>query len=211
MNPVISAYCHIINNRVFLNGELVFEMAPGDDRAEFMKAAFRQTGTKYPKFFKMDEYSKLGFLAAEVLLKSVNQSDMMPESTGIVLSNSHATLTTDRQFQSSIQSDGAFFPSPAVFVYTLPNIMAGEMAIRHHFNGENAFFVSSSFDSAWHANYVNQLLLGQKISSCISGWVDLDEQNYEAFLAWVVVFDEKGLMAHTPEMLDDLYRTFENK
>jgi len=211
MNPVISAYCHIINNRVYLNGELVFEMAPGDDRAEFMKTAFRQTGTKYPKFFKMDEYSKLGFLAAEVLLKSVNPEVITPETTGIVLSNSHATLTTDQQFQSSIQSDEAFFPSPAVFVYTLPNIMAGEMAIRHHFNGENAFFVSSSFDSAWHANYVNQLLHGQKISSCISGWVDLDENNYHAFLVWVSVANEKGLIAHTAEMLNNLYHTIENK
>ena len=205
MEPNISAFCHVKNNRVYLNGKLVFSLEEELDRQDFMKAAFRNTGTKYPKFFKMDEYSKLGFLAAEVLMKALDASTIQGKSTGIVLSNSQSTLATDQQFQDSIQSDDNFFPSPSVFVYTLPNIMAGEIAIRHHFNGENAFFVSSSFDLEWQSDYINQLMKANKLTSCISGWIDLSKEYYEAFLCFVSSKsdDSKGL--HTGKMVENIF------
>lgn len=205
MNPRISAYCHIKSNRVYLNGKLIYRLEEEIDRQEFMKAAFRNTDTKYPKFFKMDDYSKLGFLASEVLLSSLDPTTTEGQSTGIILSNSQSTLITDQQFQDSIQSDNNFFPSPSVFVYTLPNIMAGEIAIRHHFYGENAFFVSSSFDSDWQSAYVNQLMASNKLSSCISGWVDINQSHYEAFLYFVTSGENGNKVLHTPERIKELY------
>lgn len=206
MKPSITAFCHIKNNRVYLNGRLVFSPEEEMDRQDFMKAAFRNTGTKYPKFFKMDEYSKLGFLAAEVLMSAVDGSTIEAKSTGIVLSNSQATLVTDQQFQDSIQSDEAFFPSPSIFVYTLPNIMAGEIAIRHHLTGENAFFVSSSFDSAWQTSYVNQLMTSDKITACLSGWIDLSSDHYEAFICYVTRDTKGNSEMHSGEILDSIFR-----
>ena len=208
MTPQVTAFCHIKKNQVFLNGKRIFSAGSEVDMREFVKAAFRNTGTKYPKFFKMDDYSKLGFLAVEVLMKAVDVSTIEAKSTGIVLSNNHSTLTTDQLFQDSIQSDETFFPSPSVFVYTLPNIMAGEIAIRHHFTGENAFFVSSLFDPDWHTFYINQQFESKKISACLSGWVEMDDQSLDAF----VYFVEKGndlrneSMLHTVEELNNLYK-----
>jgi len=70
MNPVITDFCHIKNNQVFHHGNLVFAAESGDNSRDFIKAAFRNTDAKYPKFFKMDDYSKLGLLATEILMKS---------------------------------------------------------------------------------------------------------------------------------------------
>lgn len=205
MNPCISAYCHIKNNRVYLNGKLVFSPQEELNRQDFIKAAFRNTGTKYPKFFKMDDISKLGFLAAEVIMSAMDPTTINGQSTGIVLSNSQSTLVTDQQFQDTIQSDDNFFPSPSVFVYTLPNIMAGEIAIRHHFYGENAFFVSSSFDSDWQSAYVNQLMESDKLTSCISGWVDMSNSQYEAFLYFVTSEKNGSQVPHTADRIKELY------
>ncbi|MEJ0079473.1 MAG: hypothetical protein WDM78_00555 [Puia sp.] len=47
--------------------------------------------------------------------------------------------------------------SPALFVYTLPNIVIGEISIRRHFKGENAFFVFKQFDGNFIEKYVRGL------------------------------------------------------
>ncbi len=67
----ISTYCHIKDNKVYRNGQLIFdgESLPLKD---FLKAIYKHFGLKYPKFYKMDEISKLGFLASEIVLASNN-------------------------------------------------------------------------------------------------------------------------------------------
>src|ERR1700741_5650650 len=101
----------------------------------------------YPKFHKMDALSKLGLLCAEHALKNGDFLSKYPlNRVGIVLSNSASSLETDRQHQRSISDKSNYFPSPAIFVYTLPNIVIGEMAIKYKITGENAFFVSEKRD-----------------------------------------------------------------
>ena len=130
----------------------------------------------------MDEISKLGFMAAEVLLKDNPYNRLQPEDTGVILSNAHSTLVTDNRFRESIRNNSNFYPSPSVFVYTLPNIMIGEICIRHSFRGEQAFFIFENFSANFMADYINQLFLSHKIKACIGGWVDQSQESYEAFL-----------------------------
>ena len=63
----ITASCIIRDNRVVLNGKLVFEQR-ASGLAEFLLAAYVHFGFSYSKFYKMDQLSKLGWLAAELLL-----------------------------------------------------------------------------------------------------------------------------------------------
>jgi hypothetical protein len=90
-------------------------------------------------------------------------------------------LQTDKLHQHSIDDKTNYFPSPAVFVYTLPNISIGELAIRHKITGENAFFVSEKFDSHLMVNYT-ELVLNDNATSAICGWVEVDDTAYEAFI-----------------------------
>lgn len=180
----IKTYCHIKNKTVFKNGKRVFEYAEAKELNDFLKKAFRHFKPGYAKFFKMDEISKLGFLAAEVLLKEKPHKLFQPEDVGIVLSNAQSTLVTDSTFQSSIEDFEHFFPSPSIFVYTLPNIMMGEISIRHGFKGENAFYIFENFQAEFITNYINQLFLSDKLKACIGGWVDQSAESYEAFVYW---------------------------
>ena len=94
---------------------------------------YRRYVGDYPKFFKMDTLSRLGFIAAELLLKE-EQVD------AVILANRSASIKNDTDYLATI-SDDNYYPSPALFVYTLPNIVTGEIAIRHHINGETAFYI----------------------------------------------------------------------
>jgi len=204
-NLQIQEYCHILNNKVVLNGNIYFENPGTKNLADFLKEVFKFSKISYPKFYKMDDISKLGFLAAELLLKNKAHAGFQPEEVGLVFSNSQSTLVTDSLFQESINDFQNFYPSPSVFVYTLPNIMLGEISIRHQLRGENAFFIFEKFNAAFISEYSNQLFLSKKLKTVIGGWVDQISENYEAFLYFAAP-SEKGLnVEQNEEQINKLY------
>jgi hypothetical protein len=164
----------IETNRIRVNGRIVFEQAPNLDFTAFAKAAFKNLELTYPKFYKMDKLCKLGFLAVEYLLAG-NPGIHPDESTAIVLCNSSGSLDSDLAHLQNAEQ-----PSPAVFVYTLPNIVIGEIAIRHGIKGETAFFICEHDDDPLAQQYATNLLTNGMASSCITGWVDYTDERYLA-------------------------------
>ena len=127
----------------------------------------------------MDNLSKLGWLASEILLKdSFAHADYKPEEVGIVLANANASLDADLKYFETTKD----FASPSLFVYTLPNIVMGEICIKNRFKGENAFFVQEKFDANFVEQYVNNLLNNNILHACIFGWIDVMQENCEAVL-----------------------------
>ncbi|UTW63672.1 3-oxoacyl-ACP synthase [bacterium SCSIO 12741] len=149
----------------------------------WVKAWYRSREVGYGKFFKMDRLSKLGFMAAELVLEGKNLSEKYgPERVAVLLGNRAASLDTDRKHHESIKNRENYFPSPAVFVYTLPNIVLGEIAIRHTFRGENAFFIFDKFEPGFFVDLAQGLLASNKADAVLFGWVDVDGESYEAEL-----------------------------
>lgn len=178
----ITSYVHIKDHQILVNGKVVFSYDKQHGLTEFVSNAYKALGISYPKFHKMDTQCKLGFLASEALFKD---SDFLQRASldkiAIVLSNSASSLETDRQHQHSISDKTNYFPSPAIFVYTLPNIVIGEIAIRYKITGENAFFVSEKLDAELLKNYID-ILFANGSESAIGGWIEVDGDNYEAFI-----------------------------
>ncbi|REC48363.1 3-oxoacyl-ACP synthase [Chryseobacterium pennipullorum] len=168
--------CIVENSRITTDGQLIFE-SQSDNFHEFAKEAYKGLEISYPKFHKMDSLSKLAFLAAEMLLKDEDHS-----RTAIVFANRSSSLDTDVKYQESINDQENFYPSPAVFVYTLPNICVGEISIRHRMQTENAFFVLDEFDEKFLNNYAEQILKSGKAEKVLCGWVELYRENYKAFV-----------------------------
>ncbi|MBL4625689.1 MAG: 3-oxoacyl-ACP synthase, partial [Flavobacteriales bacterium] len=142
--------------------------------------AYRNYDLKYPKFFKMDSLCKLAMIGAEMVIQNSELGETSKDRIGIVLLNRASSLETDREHQKTIDDRNNYFPSPALFVYTLANIMAGEIAIRHQFQGENMCFVSSAFDVELMQSYVANLFATNKVDACLCGWVDYDSSAYES-------------------------------
>jgi len=151
----ITASCVISNEVVYKNEVPIFENKATADFSSFLLSVYQKLALQYPKFYKMDNLSKLGLLAAEVLLKDSDIKDRVtPEETGIILCNSNASLDTDIRYLETAKE----LASPAQFVYTLPNIVIGEISIRHGFKGENCFFIFDQLNVKFFKQYVNSLL-----------------------------------------------------
>ena len=151
--------------------------------SQSVSGLYREFAGDYPKFFKMDSLCKLGFIAAELLLK--NMSEEGKENAAIILFNRNGSLITDRNYQKTI-SDNNYFPSPALFVYTLANIVTGEIAIRHKIYGESSFYVLSGKDEDTMDDIVGNTFMTSDPSFILTGWVDYDsEEDYLADLKLV--------------------------
>lgn len=179
----ITARCTIRAHRIYLDERLVYaHPAPDDELSTFLTAAYRHFGVQYPKFFKMDALCKLAFLTAELLLPAAGLPQRLaPGALGVALANRSSSLLTDLVHQQSIQDPARHLPSPAVFVYTLPNIMLGEVSIRHQLTGENTLFITEDFEPDTLEVYVEQLLAEQSSQACLCGWIEAGPDAYESF------------------------------
>lgn len=197
MHLSITKYCKLHHRRFTVNGEVVFEKLDVTDDKEFLSTLYREMKIGYPKFFKMDALSKTGFISAELLLKDTElYGDKVKQDTGLFFSNKSSSLDTDEEYQKTIGAD--YFPSPSVFVYTLPNIVMGEVAIRHKIYGETTFFVSNEIDAKNTYNYIKQSFIEGKVTNAIVGWVDYYDGNAEATLM-IIEKNVNGIQPFTVE------------
>lgn len=203
----ITSACHIRHKKIILNNSVVYSEDYGK-LADFLESAYNHFKIDYPKFYKMDRLSKLGFLAAELLLEKGNIKSYQPDQINIVLSNATSSLDTDIRYAESSKT----VSSPALFVYTLPNIVVGEICIRHKIKGENAFFISEQFDAELMESYVSSVMMKdggsaceQLPNSCVAGWVEVLHEHHDVFL--YLVENSKPGLEHSAEQLRRLYHT----
>ncbi|MET7000841.1 hypothetical protein [Chitinophaga defluvii] len=198
----ITGSCIIREHGVTLNGQRIWEANTDMELQEFLRSGYDRFSGQYPKFHKMDALSKLGWLAAEVLLQTSDMTSYAPEEVGLVLSNRSASLDTDLRYYDTVKE----FASPALFVYTLPNIVIGEICIRHGFKGEHTFFVSDSFNAAFMTAYVQQLLATTPLQACLCGWVEVMEQAYEVVMYLVEKQELPGAKELNEQQVTALYK-----
>jgi len=200
LNNYITSYCTIEHNVVYKNAIPLFENR-GVDLPAFLLSAYHHFGLNYPKFYKMDNLSKLGWLASEILLKDGFIKDHQPEEVGLILSNANSSLDSDKKYNNSISD----IPSPALFVYTLPNIMIGEICIRNNFKGEDAFFIFEKFNAGFIYAYAANLLTNNALKACICGWVDLLGEEYKAVLLLVEKVERENSVPFSEKNLDSIF------
>ena len=153
---------------VLLDGQLIATTETGD---KMLVELYRRFAGDYPKFFKMDTLCRLGFIAAEILLKEPTSIGQQP--TAVILANRSASFKNDTDYLATI-SEGNYYPSPALFVYTLPNIVTGEIAIRHHIQGETSFYILNNPEQ------LEQIILSTfnfQLSTLIVGWCECSKPN----------------------------------
>ena len=176
----IHKYIEIKSNSVKIDGLEDFNFESNSFLA-FAKAVYKNYGIKYGKFYKMDALSKLGFLASELLLKD-NNNEYLPEETALIFANASASLNTDIKYQKTIEE----VPSPSVFVYTLANVVMGEICIRNTFRGETIFFVQDQYNTDFINKYVNNIFENTNTKQCITAWLEMSaEGNYNASMCLI--------------------------
>ena len=150
---------------------------------ELLGFLYKEKVGGYPQFYKMDLMTRLGFIASELLLEAEGRERFAgTDSRAVILFNRSSSLTTDRKYLETISEDN-YFPSPSLFVYTLPNIITGEIAIRNKYSGETSFHILPEKDMDLIKNVLKAALGDRKTQSVISGWIDCyGETRFEAEL-----------------------------
>jgi hypothetical protein len=182
MKPVITKYCAIKEDRIHVNDRIDTVPREVMTYADYLTTLYRHYEFEYPKFFRMDNLCKLAFVTAELLLRDRDIKRRYDSDIALVLSNGASSIDTDLRYASTFSDKAAYFPSPALFVYTLPNVMIGELCIRHKVMGENALFISEEFDPYSLCDYIDMAFRLESMESCITGWVDLSADRCESIL-----------------------------
>lgn len=140
----------------------------------------------YPKFYKMDLLAKLGLVASEMLLREIGEDKPADfrDDRAIVCFNRSASLHADRKYLETICDRDNFYPSPSLFVYTLPNIVTGEIAIRHHYLGETSCYILPEKNTTLMQQLLHATFRDPQTRSILGGWIDAeDDDHYEVDLS----------------------------
>jgi len=159
-----------------------------------MTEFYRSLQVDYPKFFKMDGLSKLGFLASEMIFKNGENRFIPREDVAIICFNRSSSLEIDTQYQKTIRDNDNYFPSPSLFVYTLPNIVAGEIAIRNKFFSETFFYLCKNFDEKQMVGTIRNAFFDKTTTAVLAAWVEHFEEKCEVFMFLVDKNSEKGII-----------------
>ncbi|MBL7766634.1 MAG: hypothetical protein JNJ58_11100 [Chitinophagaceae bacterium] len=187
----------IHQGKIVLDGVILFESKLST--ADLALSAYEHFALRYPKFYKMDLMGKLGILSSSLLMQHESIVEVDDYRKGIILQNSQSSLFADRLYQKTIYE----LPSPALFVYTLPNIVLGEIAIRNGFKGENTFFIEQMFNPGRLCQCVNPIF-DMDIADClIAGYFDFNHQEQDILLC--LVSRSYGPQSFNPDTLRKLY------
>lgn len=116
------------------------------DFKTYIKGLFGSVSEPYMKFSKMDDYCKLGTTAIELLLnKAGGLSKFDPYEIALVVNTDTGCIESDLAHLDNITAE-EYNSSPAIFVYTLPNVVAGEICIKNKFKGEGVTIVGKKGD-----------------------------------------------------------------
>lgn len=140
-----------------------------------LEGIYRKFVGDWPKFFKMDPLARLGFVASELLLKAEGDQTMAGRSDrAVILFNRSGSLADDVNYQRGIDGPD-HLGSPSLFVYTLPNIVTGEIAIRNKYFAETSFYCIPEPDEALMRSIVSEAL--EPGMSAIAGWCECSSEN----------------------------------
>ena len=161
--------CNIIDNQVKINDELIYSSKEHLIES-FLKELYYKFEIKYPKFFKMDNLCKIGIIGTELIHRKSKSILNQKNKIGIILQNRSSSLDSDLKHQEGIDNNDV---SPAVFVYTLPNIVIGEISIKQNWQSEGVFFIDNQIDCELLSQYSNILLKEKRTVINLVGWIDV--------------------------------------
>lgn len=171
----------ILDQRKLWEGKKELGEQEGKEHHSLLTTLYKQMIGNYPKFYKMDGLSRLGFVASEILLNA--EKGETDKERAIIFFNHSSSIASDRNYKESINDKDNYFPSPSIFVYTLPNIVTGEIAIRNHFQGETSFFILPDKDERLMEEILQASCRDAQNKSFLTGWIDYeDERHFEAEL-----------------------------
>lgn len=180
-NTVTTHNVHITENLVEIDNNTLSLNSTGKS---LLTELYKKYVGDYPRFYKMDILCRLGFIATELLLQAEGKQRFLEcDDRATILVGHHGSIVADRNYLMSISNPEDYFPSPERFVYTLPNIVTGEIAIRNHYHGETGYYYLDERNDEIINNIIKSAFQDSATKSAICGWIDCEnDEHFEADL-----------------------------
>jgi len=164
---------HIQPDKVILNGEAESYESTG---SALVSEIFKKKLLDGSRFFKMDIFSRLAYVATGLLAKDA-LAGYAPEDIALFIFTQNGSVLADRKHLSTFSNPEDFYPSPAIFINTLPNVVLGEIAVMNTIKGETTLVMLPYRDDALIDRIVKASLSSTRPSVMIYGWVDCEAEN----------------------------------
>jgi hypothetical protein len=146
----VISFCKISGHSIVLDGERQPDLEShlqGQMLSEKFDNLFKVMHGDYPRFYRLDDYSKLGIIAAELILRKAGLDTVTPKpDMGIILHTRSGTLYADSMYAQTIQDILDFNPDPELFARIHSNAVCSDIALRNNITGESAVFLSDGFN-----------------------------------------------------------------
>jgi len=201
----MSILCHsyLGPNGAFVNGQKIIDVDFSDKK--HLIVIYEKLKLDYPKFHKMDVLSKLIILSEELLHDSIPNVGNLEDEMALIMANRSSSAIVDQKFIESYTEQNN--PSPSLFIYTLPNIVLGELSIRRKWHGENSFFIAEHFDAKFFVRQCGSAFCnGNELALC--AWIEADLLGNEECFLFLVTHSEGRKLEQS---LIDIFNTYRNE
>ena len=124
-------------------------------------------------------FSRLAFVATDILLQAEGKERFVTsDDRAVIMFNHSSSVQADRSYLSTIADDENCFPSPSIFVYTLPNMAVAEVAMRNLYHAETSLYILPERDDHVMQQVIRASLLDKTTCSMITGWVDYEDNDH---------------------------------
>lgn len=146
------------------------------DEARSITEIYKEKLDDGPKFYKMDIFSRLTYVATTLVSRdSISKYD--PTRVAMVIFTLNGSVLADRKHLSTFSNPDEFYPSPAVFINTLPNVVLGEIAARSNIKGETTLVILPERNENTISTIVDSVLSRTNPQALICGWVDCEAED----------------------------------
>lgn len=158
---------------VVLNGKSLPVESSGSHLITEIYKSYLSDGSR---FYKMDLYSRLAYVATGLLCKD-SMGNCSPEDISLYFFTQNGSVLADRKHLSTFSAPGEYYPSPAIMINTLPNVVLGEIAVRNDIKGETALVMLPCRDNSIMDMVVKASVSDTHPALVICGWVDCDAED----------------------------------
>ena len=150
------------------------EIESGDEGAAGITRLYKECLSDDARYYKMDLFSRLAYVGTGLLAKD-NLAGCAPEDIGLLIFTKNGSVLADRKHLSTFSQE--YYPSPAIFINTLPNVVLGEIAVTHQIKGETTLVMLPGENQELMENILAATLSATQPSALITGWVDCESEN----------------------------------
>lgn len=195
-------HCYIDKSGIKINNIPLIENH--NVEVDYLKYYYDFLKIDYPKYHKMDGLSKHAIIA-DFIINPFKISEYSDDELSLIMANSCSSQQIDKKFIESYQVYNS--PSPSLFVYTLPNILIGELSIKNKWHGEHCFFICENFDSNFFLEQVT-ITFAKGHKFCFLGWVNVHGNLNDESL-WILIENNGPLPSSTN--LNNIIKKYRNE